>query len=124
VLADLLAENNVQTLYHVFATGYLQDDQYTTVFFQSKSGPIAIRAHCVVDCTGDGDIAVFAVASVDFGRKGEHLAQPMTHYCRMGCFERSAFMDYVQKHPSQWYGVFGLWELVQKATKEGNVSPP
>jgi hypothetical protein len=124
VLADLLDENNVQTLYHVFATGYLQDDQYTTVFFQSKSGPIAIRAHCVVDCTGDGDIAVFAGASFDFGRKVDHLAQPMTHYFRMGCFERSAFMDYVQKHPAQWYGVFGLWELVQKATKEGNVSLP
>ncbi|MBN1602393.1 MAG: FAD-dependent oxidoreductase [Chitinispirillaceae bacterium] len=124
VLADLLDDSDVQTIYHVLATGYIQEEQYTTVFFQSKSGPIAIRAHCVVDCTGDGDIAVFAGASFDYGRNVDHLTQPMTHYLRMGCFERTAFMDYVQKNPSQWYGVLGLWELLQKATKEGTLNIP
>lgn len=124
VLAEMLDKAEVQTLYHVFATGYIKEEQQSTIIFQSKSGPVAIRAHCVIDCTGDGDVAVFAGASFEYGREIDHLAQPMTHYFRMTDFELPAFRDYVHNHPSQWYGVFGLWDLVEKATADGKLNLP
>jgi hypothetical protein len=123
-ISDLLDNANIKTLYHVFATGFIADDTYTTVIFHCKSGPIAVRAHCVVDCTGDGDVAYFAGAEYNLGREPDNLTQPMTLYFRMSGFERPAFMEYIHNHPEQWYGVFGLWDLIEKATAEGKLNLP
>jgi hypothetical protein len=123
-ITDMLDETGVHTLYHVIASGIIDESNYTTVFFQSKSGPLAIRAHCVIDCTGDGDVAAFAGAPFEFGRNIDHLTQPMTQYFRMTGFERLAFIEYVHQHPSQWHGVFGLWDLIEKATNDGKLNLP
>jgi hypothetical protein len=48
----------------------------------------------------------------------------MTLYFRMTGFERPAFMEYIHNHPEQWYGVFGLWDLIEKATAEGKLNLP
>lgn len=121
---DMLDESGVKTLLHSFAFAYQKTDGLSTVFFHTKSGPIAIQAHCVVDCTGDGDIAALAGAPFELGRDHDGLTQPMTLYFRMVGFERPAFMEYVKKHPEQWYGVFGLWNLIEKATAEGKLKLP
>lgn len=123
-ISNMLDDSGVQTLYHVFATGFMSDDTYTTVIFHCKSGPIAVRAHCVVDCTGDGDVAYFAGAKYNLGREPDNLTQPMTLYFRMTGFERPAFMEYIHNHPEQWYGVFGLWDLIEKATADGKLNLP
>jgi hypothetical protein len=39
-------------------------------------------------------------------------------------FERLTFMEYVHQHPSQWYGVYGLWDLIEKATNDGKLNLP
>jgi hypothetical protein len=123
-LTDMLDEAGVHTLYHVIATDVIDQEKYATVFFHSKSGPLAIHTHCVVDCTGDGDVAAFAGAPFEFGRNLDHLTQPMTQYFRMTGFERLTFMEYVHQHPSQWYGVYGLWDLIEKATNDGKLNLP
>ena len=60
VALDLLDEAGVQLLFHAFASGILGDDKVEGVVFETKSGPLAIRAKVTVDCTGDADVAVQA----------------------------------------------------------------
>jgi len=94
------------------------------VVFETKSGPVVIRARVVVDCTGDGDVAARAGAPYEIGREEDGLVQPMTLMFRVTEFERAAFDAYVKEHPDEWRGVHGLWDLIRKATAEGKLRLP
>lgn len=119
---EMLDEAGVHFLFHAFASDAITvDNTVKGVVFESKSGPVVIHAHTVVDCTGDGDIAARAGASFEIGREDDHLVQPMTLMFRMGEFERAAFENYVKEHPDQWRGVHGLKELVNKAASNGEL---
>jgi hypothetical protein len=123
VALDLLDEAGVSFLLHAFATDVVGDHQVEGVVFETKSGPLVIRARATVDCTGDGDIAARAGAPFEIGRD-DGLVQPMTLMFRMVEFERAAFEAYVREHPDQWRGVHGLWELIRKATAAGELDLP
>src|SRR5512134_2063044 len=123
VALDLLDEAGVQLLFHAFASGILGDNKVEGVIFETKSGPLAIRAKVTVDCTGDADIAVQAGTPTEVGRL-DGLVQPMTLMFRMAEFHRAAFEGYVKENPKEWRGVHGLWELVRKATAAGELKLP
>ncbi|HEX2238157.1 MAG TPA: FAD-dependent oxidoreductase [Gammaproteobacteria bacterium] len=120
VSLDLLDESGVEFLFHALATEVLTDA--TGVVFETKSGSIAIKAHTIVDCTGDGDIAARAGAKYEIGRESDGLVQPMTLYFRMVEFQRAAFEAYVKQHPEQWRGVYGLWDLIKQAEEAGELN--
>jgi hypothetical protein len=123
---EMLNEAGVQFLLHAFASGTLKEnssDRVSGVVFETKSGPIVIRAKAVIDCTGDADMAVQAGAPFEMGR-ADGLAQPMTLMFRMVEFNRLGFDEYVKKNPSQWRGVHGLWDLVREATQAGELELP
>jgi hypothetical protein len=123
---ELLNEAGVHFLLHAFASGVLKEnssDRVSGAVFETKSGPVAIRAKVVVDCSGDADMAVQAGAPFDVGR-ADGLAQPMTLMFRMVEFNRLGFDEYVKKNPSQWRGVHGLWDLVRQATQAGELDLP
>jgi FAD dependent oxidoreductase len=124
---DLLDESGVQFLLHAFASGVECEPgdggRVSGVIFETKSGPMLVRARVVVDCTGDGDVAARAGAPFEIGRF-DGLTQPMTLMFRMVDFERAAFEAYVRAHPKQWRGVHGLWDLVRKATAAGELQLP
>jgi len=124
VALDLLDEAGVQFLFHAFAGDVLRDHGVNGVVFETKSGPVVIRARVIVDCTGDGDIAARAGAPYEIGREDDGLMQPMTLMFRITDFERAAFDAYVKQHPDQWRGVHGLWDLIRKATAEGKLKLP
>jgi hypothetical protein len=124
VALDLLDEAGVRFLFHAFASDVLTDSGLTGVVFETKSGPLVIRADVVVDCTGDGDIAARAGAVYETGRGDDLLVQPMTLMFRMAEFERAAFKAYVKEHPDQWRSVHGLWDLIRKATEAGELQLP
>ena len=46
--------------------------------FAAARGLCAVRARCVIDCTGNGDVAAAAGCSFDIGRSGDGRLQPMT----------------------------------------------
>ena len=117
VALDLLDEAGVLFLLHAFASGVVNVDGALDVVFETKSGPVLVRARIVVDCTGDGDVAAAAGAPFEVGRDPDGLVQPMTLMFRMGQFERAAFAAYGKEHPDQWRGVHGLWDLVRRATE-------
>jgi hypothetical protein len=120
VALDLLDEVGVHYLLHAFASGVHEDG----VVFETKSGPLLVRAPVVVDCTGDGDIAAAAGADYEVGRESDGLTQPMTLMARLQDFDHEAFAGYVAEHPDQWRGVLGLWHLVAQATAAGELALP
>ena len=123
VALDLLDEAGVQILFHAFASGVLGDRAVEGVVFETKSGPLAIRAKVTIDCTGDADLAVQAGTPTETGR-ADGLVQPMTLMFRMAEFHRAAFEAYVKENPKQWRGVHGLWDLVREATQAGKLKLP
>ena len=123
IALELLDEAGVHFLLHAFASGVLADGRVEGVIFETKSGPVVIRARVTVDCTGDGDIALQAGAPFEIGR-ADGLVQPMTLMFRVVDFERAAFENYVRAHPQDWRGVHGLWDLVRRATEAGELELP
>jgi FAD dependent oxidoreductase len=124
VALELLDEAGVQFLFHAFATDVIGNGRPDGVVFETKSGPVVVKARVVVDCTGDGDIAARAGAPFQVGRESDNLVQPMTLMFRMVEFERAAFAAYVKAHPDQWRGVHGLWDLIAEATAAGELDLP
>lgn len=107
VVLDLLHEAGVKLLLHAFASDVLEAPAVSGVVFETKSGPIVIKAGAVVDCTGDGDLAARAGAPFEYGRAEDGLVQPMTLMFRIADFQRQAFEQYVREHPDLWRGVHG-----------------
>ncbi|HMA48030.1 MAG TPA: FAD-dependent oxidoreductase [Frankiaceae bacterium] len=124
VALDLLDEAGVGYLFHAFASGVLTAPGWSRVVFETKSGPVAVDAQVVVDCTGDGDVAAAAGARYEVGRPEDGLVQPMTLMFRMVELARPAFAAYVRDNPSQWRGVQGLWDLLARAEAAGELEPP
>src|SRR3989440_4741711 len=124
IALELLDEAGVQFVFHAFASGVLGGAEHVEgVVFETKSGPLAIRARVTIDCTGDGDVAVQAGAPTEVGR-ADGLVQPMTLMFRVVEFQRSHFEAYVTQNPKQWRGVHGLWDLVREATQAGELRLP
>jgi hypothetical protein len=120
VALDLLDDAGVRYLLHAFASGVHEDG----VVFETKSGPLLVRAAAVVDGTGDGDVAAAAGAEYEIGRESDGLTQPMTLMARIQDFDSDAFGAYVTEHPDQWRSVLGLWDLVAQATAAGELDLP
>ena len=124
IALDLLDEAGVGFLFHAFATEFIDEDESGAVVFETKSGPLVIRARVIVDCTGDGDVAARAGAPYEIGREDDGLVQPMTLMFRMVEFQQAAFNAYVKEHPDQWRSVHGLWDLIKMATEKGELKLP
>lgn len=124
VMSTMLDQYGVRFLLHAFASGSILNADAVSVIFETKSGPKVISASIVVDCTGDGDIAVSAGAPFEIGRDIDNHTQPMTVYFRMGNVKKEEFFNYSRDHPSQWRGVHGLEELILKAKQSGELDIP
>jgi glycine/D-amino acid oxidase-like deaminating enzyme len=118
---EMLDEAGVKFLFHAFASGVVDDGPLRGVVFETKSGPLVVKARVVVDCTGDGDVAARAGADYEIGRKEDGLVQPMTLMFRIVQFEQARFAAYVREHPDQWRGVHGLWDLIRQASAAGEL---
>ncbi|HKQ31347.1 MAG TPA: FAD-dependent oxidoreductase, partial [Burkholderiales bacterium] len=124
VALDLLDEAGVKFLLHAFASDVIGDGAVRGAVFETKSGPVVLRARTVIDCTGDGDIAARAGARFEIGRPEDGLTQPMTLMFRMIEFDRNKFAEYIRENPTQWRGVHGLWDLIRRATESGELQLP
>ena len=84
---DLLLEAGVKILYHHTLTGALvKDRKIKRAALFSKSGFSAVTGKIFCDCTGDGDLSVFAGCSFDYGDE-EGIPQPMTTNFKLGGIE-------------------------------------
>ncbi len=68
LLADeMVAECGVRIAFHATAVGVAKDEgRVSLVIFEDRAGRWAARAHTVIDCTGNGDIAAHAGAAFEY----------------------------------------------------------
>ncbi|MGI6768788.1 MAG: FAD-dependent oxidoreductase [Bacilli bacterium] len=85
VLEEMMKESNVRILYGTIVCGCIvEDDEVKGVLAENKSGRICILAKCVIDATGDGDIAAYAGVPYYKGRESDGKMQPCTLMFKIG----------------------------------------
>jgi Dehydrogenases (flavoproteins) len=125
VAQETMEQAGVRVLLHAFANDvWTDEDKLCGAVFETKSGPLLIRANVIVDASGDGDLAAKGGARFHIGREEDGRVQPMTLMFRIADFDREAFAAYVREHPDQWRGVHGLWDLIEKARAAGELDLP
>lgn len=114
---ELLVEANVQLQFHTMVIDTTVDHGVVTgVIAASKSGLEAVVADVTIDCSADADVAYRGGASVEQGRPGDGLTQPMTLFFRVANVDDAVVEAYVANHPED-YRPFA--SIVAAARKEG-----
>lgn len=122
VVADeMLIENGVKVLLHVFAVNTIVENKTIKgVIIESKSGRKAILAKRVIDCTGDGDIA--AMAGAPFTKREKLASVTPVFHCRGVDVDR--FKKYIDEDLKPKYSDWkGEWDM-QTNGKEDNMFSP
>ena len=84
LLDELALDAGIDILFYTMATEPIMEDGVLKgVIVENKSGPQAILAKTVIDCTGDGDIAARAGSPFEIGGP-EGACQPMTMMFKIG----------------------------------------
>ncbi|WP_025032598.1 FAD-dependent oxidoreductase [Bradyrhizobium sp. DOA9] len=79
IAADqLLASHKVNILFHALGAGVVMADRgrIDAMLVETKAGRQAVRAEIFVDCSGDGDLAVWAGAPFEIGDEHGHPLYP------------------------------------------------
>ncbi len=78
-LYDVLTGRGVAVLLHAAVSGVLMEgDRVTGVEAECREGRRAFTAPCVIDATGDGEVAFRAGIPFECGRPSDGLTQPMS----------------------------------------------
>lgn len=96
---EIMEECGVKVLMYVMCVDTIvEDGRVKGVIIESKKGREAILAKCVVDCSGDGDVAYRAGVPMAYGNdKG--IAQPPTLMFSMRGVDSRKLRDAVADHP-------------------------
>ncbi len=85
ILDQMCIDAGVNILFHGSLMGVLMDKQKVkAIRVLHKGGVEDLSADVFIDSTGDGDLAAWAGAPYEIGRKEDHATQPMTLCFRMG----------------------------------------
>lgn len=79
IAADqLLASHKVNILFHALGAGVVMADErrVDALMVETKAGRQAVRAEIFIDCSGDGDLAVWAGAPFEIGDEHRHPLYP------------------------------------------------
>ncbi len=120
VLQEMVLGVGVRLLQHMRAIdAVMKGRRIDAVVFDSKSGPVAIRAGVFVDGTGDGDLLAFSGASF---RRG--IMPLSSAWCiggikfdnvRIGAEEPFANIDLENWSPGEGKGFYGQWRRLCKS---------
>lgn len=101
ILDQMMKETGVRVLFDTYAFDALMDgNKIIGVIFANKSGPQIIKAKRVVDCSGDGDIAVRAGAEYELGDE-DHRSNGISMMMEIGGIDIDKFMNYLENRPLQ-----------------------
>ncbi|WP_456866582.1 FAD-dependent oxidoreductase [Bradyrhizobium sp. USDA 4503] len=74
---DLLAHHKVDILFHALGAGVVMDGSHIrALMVETKAGRQAVRASIFIDCSGDGDLAVWAGAPYEVGDNAGGMLYP------------------------------------------------
>lgn len=110
VLDDWIAEEGIRPLLHSWVTDVVMDgSRVTGVVLDGKAGPGAILAECVVDATGDADLAHLAGAPTRLTPREEMMAVTVM-FSAVGV-DKSRFLSWVRENPGTYADWRNLWEV-------------
>jgi len=108
VSQDMLRQARVALLLHAWCVAPLmQDGAVRGAFFESKEGRFGIRAHVVVDATGDGDVLAWATDRFEADAPGEETQPGMNTAWLFGGVDMQRWIAFGQDDPK------GYAEFVQ-----------
>lgn len=131
-MMDMLEEAGVQVLYDTKVCGVSMDDNKVTgVRVFNKSGFCEYPAKCVIDTTGDADVAAFAGAKFVVGVTEEDLEEGCGAFVgqiykagsmyRVRNVDLNKLMNYLKENPEyfrvQGFGVMMLDDVIESAAK-------
>ncbi|MEW6358404.1 MAG: FAD-dependent oxidoreductase [Planctomycetota bacterium] len=97
---DMLEEAGVEILYDTLVTGAIMEgNKVTGLRIANRSGEQAVRAGCVVDATGDADVAHYAGAPLHVG-PGQSM--PHSFVFRLGNVDLDTLAKYIKDNPSEY----------------------
>jgi hypothetical protein len=99
-IIKIIARYGVKLLLHTFAEEVvLSGNRVVGVVVRNKAGQTLITADSVIDCSGDGDIAVLAGAEFEIGAKEDGDLQPVSIMFRMSGVEAEPLLRFVRDNP-------------------------
>lgn len=133
-LIDLVEEAGVRMLLHTtFSDVQTAEGRVEHVVVESKSGRMAIKPKCVIDCSADADVAARAGVPFVKGRESDGAMQPVTLFYRIGGVDFDALRRWMKANRDQLkdapgdaeidgqdaLAFLGLNGLVKRAMAEG-----
>lgn len=101
VADEYCMESGVEILFHALVTdAIVEGDACCGVVAETKSGQLTILAGCVVDCSGDADVAAAAGAPYEKGRESDGRLQPCTTMVRIGNIDTDRLLQFQKEHGS------------------------
>lgn len=98
-ITRVLSRYGVRLLLHSFVQDVIvEDGRVSGLIVCNKMGRLLIRAENVIDCSGDGDIAVKAGAGWEMSDETGDL-QPVSIMFRMANVEAEPLLRFVREHP-------------------------
>lgn len=99
---EKLRDNGVEILNYTWVVDAVMEDQRIRgVVIQNKSGRQAILAKCVIDTTGDADVAAAAGAEYVKGREEDGKMRPMSVLFRLGGVDVRRVVEYCRSQPPE-----------------------
>ncbi len=122
MLDQWIQEENITPLLHSLAVDVIKEGNTVRgVVFESKSGCGAVMANCVIDATGDGDVAALAGAGYEIGNKDSRDVLPVTMVFGVNGVDVKAFRNFIESHKEvitpETHGLGYLFRQARKDNK-------
>jgi len=118
---DLCRQAGVEILFHSFIfNATVRKKRVSRVHVANKAGEMQFSADVFIDATGDGDLAYFAGADWELGRKQDGFTQPSTLFFKMTNVNLKKAMKYVNSGKDDR----SFTRLTEKARAAGDFTSP
>lgn len=130
----IMQENNVEVLMYALCVDVIKEgNDVKGVIIESKVGREAILAKTIIDCTGDGDVAVHAGATYEVGNDDGKTQPPTLMFCMKGV-DVKKLRETVGNNPEEYdidyipneffledknFTMVGMRKLMDKARADG-----
>jgi hypothetical protein len=126
MIFEMMTENKVNLLLHSLAVDVLKEgDAVKGVIVENTSGRMAILGKIVIDCSGEGDIAVRAGAPYEQISKDEYEIEPPSISFTMDGMEWDKFIKYVKENAEdlalKWQDEAANEKLIEQFKKTSDI---
>ena len=113
ITLEMTLEAGVEHLfYSLVSDAIVENDVVKGIIVENKGGRQAILADVVIDCTGDGDVAVKAGAQYCVGDKNSKM-RPISQLFRLGGLDLKVLYQWAQEHPDQIQPLYQSGQLLE-----------